>query len=131
MKSLSILVADDDPGILQLMQVCLTSAGHAVACASTGDDALKLLKKQRFDLLITDVLMPDGDGLSVIMDLKNVHSSVRILVISGGGKYFKAKDCVRLAKGLGAHAALFKPFGPPELFAAINRALPAQAPAAS
>jgi two-component system response regulator GlrR len=125
MKPLSILVADDDPGLLQLMQICLANAGHTVACASTGDEALKLLNKQHFDLLVTDVLMPEGDGLNLIMDLKKAHSPVCILVISGGGRYFPAKDCVRLATGLGAHAALFKPFGPPELFEAINRALAA------
>jgi CheY-like chemotaxis protein len=130
MKPLSILVADDVDEVRDLLQGCLTKAGHSVACASTGAMALKMLKEQPFDLLITDVIMPDGDGLSVIMGIKKAHLPVRILVISGGGKYFNAENCVHVAEGLGAHAALFKPFVPQALFGAIDRAMSTEPSAA-
>jgi DNA-binding NtrC family response regulator len=123
MKSLSILVADDAEEIRNLIQGCLTKAGHMVSCVGIGDRALKMLKEQPFDLLITDVIMPDGDGLSVLMEIKKAKLSVRVLAISGGGKYFNAENCIRIAEGLGAHAALFKPFLPQALFGAIDRAM--------
>ena len=123
MKPLSILVADDVDEIRDLIQGCLSKAGHSVTCVGTGDEALKLLKKQPFDLIIADVIMPDGDGLSVIMGIKKANMPVRILVISGGGKYFPAENCIHIAEGLGAHAALFKPFVPQTLFGAIERAM--------
>ena len=127
----SILVADDDEQIVRLTQLCLTNAGHAVECASTGNEAAKLLQHHPFDLLITDVHMPDGDGLDLIMRLTKVSKALRILVITGGGKYFQATDCAHTAKSLGAHATLLKPFNRTQLFEAIDRAIPAQAADAS
>lgn len=128
MKSLSILVADDDDSIRDLIRHCLTRAGHRVVAAASGDQALKLFKTQPFDLLVTDVLMPDGDGLNVIMGVRKVNSAVRILVISGGGKYFQAENCVKIAEGLGADYALFKPFVPQTLLAAVERAMATEPP---
>lgn len=131
MNPLSILLADDDEHIRKLTQLYLTKAGHAVQCASTGDEAAKMLKQHPFELLITDVHMPDGDGLGLIMQLTQNKSPLRILVITGGGKYFQATDCAQMAKGLGAHATLLKPFSQAQLFEAINRAIPAQTADAS
>lgn len=131
MNPLSILVADDDEHILKLTQHYLTKAGHAVQCASTGDEAAKMLKQHPFDLLVTDVNMPDGDGLGLIMQLTKKPSPLRILVITGGGKYFQATDCAHMAKCLGAHATLLKPFNQAQLFEAIDRAIPVQAADAS
>jgi two-component system nitrogen regulation response regulator GlnG len=123
MKDLSILVVDNDEAIRRLLQLCLTRAGHIVACASGGDEALKLIGERHFDLLITDVQMPDGDGLDLIMRIKRAQLELRILVVSGGGAYFQAKDCAHSAKIVGAHAALPKPFVHAELFSAIDRAM--------
>jgi DNA-binding NtrC family response regulator len=117
-------------GIRESVRHTLTKVGHTVMCAATGDRALELLKSQPFDLLITDVIMPEGDGLNVIMGVKKAGLPVRILVISGGGKYFQAENCVRIAEGLGAHAALFKPFAHEDLLAAIQRAVDVESSAA-
>lgn len=120
---LAILVADDVIEIRTVLRSILVKAGHTVVCAASGEDALKLLQAQPFDLLITDVLMPDGDGLGIIMAIRKANLSVRVLVISGGGKHFDAENCVHTAESLGAHAALLKPFGPEALFAAVGRAM--------
>ena len=130
MKPLSILVADDEEHIRDLTQLWLTNAGYTVACASTGSEALKLHGKQHFDLLVTEVIMRDGDGLSVILSRRKARPPVRILAISAGGKYLQAENCVRLAKGLGAHATLFKPFNRQAFLDAGSRALPAASEAA-
>src|SRR5207253_2691574 len=118
---LSILVADDVNEIRNLIQHYLTSAGHTVAGAATGDEALRILKERHFDLLITDVIMPDGDGIGLITELKKLNPAARILVISGGGKYFLANECVAIAERMGAHAALFKPFFRTNLLEAVGR----------
>jgi CheY-like chemotaxis protein len=123
MKPLAIMIADDIAEIQQLVSQWLTTRGHNVACVSTGDAAIKLLDHGHFDLVIADVLMPEGDGLDVIREMKHRSSSSRILAISGGGKYMQAADCVRIAEGLGADAALLKPFNERQLLNGIDRAL--------
>src|SRR5947209_4355019 len=110
MKSLSILVADDEADIRQLVQHWMIEAGHSVTCVSNGTEAAKLLKLYRFDLVVTDVLMPDGDGLQLIDEFKKAQPTTRILAISGGGRYVEGDDCLKIAKGFGAHAAVMKPF---------------------
>jgi CheY-like chemotaxis protein len=130
-KPLSIIVADDVPQIQALVAQWLEPRGHKVVCASTGDETLKLLKKEQFDLVILDVLMPEGDGLDVITELQKRGRSERVLTISGGGKYMPAADCVKLASGLGSHAALLKPFDERQLLDGIERALRTKDPAAA
>jgi len=126
MKSLSVIVADDVEGIQDLVGHWLEESGHVVMCASTGRIASQLLKKQHFDLVITDVLMPDVDGLELILELKHSQPSVRILAISGGGRHMQATDCLKLAKNLGAHALLLKPFNREQLLAAMKLAIPSE-----
>ena|ERR1035437_1329989 len=123
MKPLSIIVADDVSEIQEIVSQWLKPLGHRVVCASTGGETLKLLKNEHFDLVILDVLMPEGDGLDVITELQKKGRSERILTISGGGKYMQAADCVKLASGLGSHAALLKPFDERQLLDGIERAL--------
>ena len=122
MKPLAIIVADDIKEIQNLVAQWLRTRGHEVACVSTGDEVIKLMDTHHFDLVIADVLMPQGDGLDVIRELKHKNSSSRVLAISGGGKYMQAADCVKLAEGLGADAALLKPFDESQLLSGIDRA---------
>lgn len=124
---LSILVVDDEEGIRELLQHWLRRAGHSVACVDNGRAAVRLLQTQHFDLIITDVVMPDGDGFELIAEFRRLRSTARVLAISGGGKYLRGADCLKMARGLGAHAAMMKPFDWEELQAAIGLALPASA----
>lgn len=123
MNAKSILVVDDEEDIRQLLLLWLTEAGHKVQTAVSARDAAQLAEKNVFDLVVTDVLMPDGDGLELISALKTALPSARILAISGGGRYIERDNCLRIARGWGAHAALMKPFGREALFAAIDQAL--------
>jgi YesN/AraC family two-component response regulator len=84
------------------------------------------MKERQFDLVITDVLMPDGDGIDLITELKKVQPSARILAMSGGGRYLEGSDYLKLATGLGAHAAIMKPFTWQQLRAAIEEAIAPQ-----
>lgn len=129
MKRLSILVADDEEAIRSMLQRWFVAAGHTVLCVSSAMEANKLLTRILFDLIVTDVIMPDGDGLQLISEFKQAQPNVRILAISGGGRYMEGSDCLRIAKGLGAHAAVLKPFTQEQLEAGIETALAPETPA--
>lgn len=121
-KTLSILVADDMADIRDLITEWLKPAGHHVERAASGREASALLGRQPFDVLITDVMMPDGDAIGLIKDAKKVRPGVCILAISGGSRYLDASECVKMAQGLGAHATLQKPFTREQLLAGIAQA---------
>ena len=123
MKPLSILVVDDEQEICVLIQQWLVAAGHSVVVASSGLGACAAMKERRFDLVVTDVLMPDGDGLDLIAELKVAQPNARIVAISGGGRYVEGEDYLKLAQGVGAHAAVLKPFEWDRFQSAIDTAL--------
>lgn len=123
MKSLAVLVADDVADIQHIIQCWLSEVGHRVACANTGEEAIRLLRGQPFDLIITDVIMPDGDGLDLIREARSRAPETRILAISGGGRFLKRETCLEMSRGLGAHALLLKPFNREQFMAELNQAL--------
>ena len=117
----SVIVADDTIEIQLLLAMWLRAGGWLVKCASTGNEVTRLLRQQHFDLIVTDMIMPDGDGLDVMAELKRTHSNVPVLAISGGGRHLQAEACLKFAKGLGAHDVLFKPFNREQFMAAVDR----------
>src|SRR5688572_18342931 len=120
MPSLSILVADDEDSIRSLLEHFLTNSGHTVVAVGNAREACEAMSKKTFDLVITDVLMPEGDGLDLITELKKKQPNARILAMSGGGRYLEGSDYLKLAKGLGAHTAMMKPFTFDQLQQAIK-----------
>jgi CheY-like chemotaxis protein len=129
MKSLSVLVADDEEEIRSLLIHWLVGAGHTVTAVANASEARKMTGQQRFDLVVTDVLMPDGDGIQLIKDLKEAQPAARIVAISGGGRYVESTDCLKIARVFGAHAAVMKPFTRDQLLLGIFEAMSPQAPA--
>lgn len=129
MKPLSVLVADDEEEIRALLMHWLVAAGHTVTSVANGTEARKVILQKKFDLVVTDVLMPEGDGIQLINDLKDGQPGARILAISGGGRYVESDDCLKIAKGLGAHAAVMKPFSRDQLLQGVKEALAASSPA--
>lgn len=121
--ALSILVADDEEGIRSLLVHWLQRQGHTVASVGSAVEASTLLGERRFDLVITDIVMPGGDGFELIASFRKAQPTARIVAISGGGKYLQGSDCLKIARGLGANAAVMKPFKWEELQDAIDTAL--------
>lgn len=121
MKSSSILVVDDESGIRELIARILERAGHKVTIAKDGIEATKAVAKQKFDVVLTDVIMPEKDGVEVISELRKAHSDIRIVAMSGGG-HVSLDQYLKIAKGMGAHAVLQKPFTQAELLGAIETA---------
>jgi CheY-like chemotaxis protein len=125
MKSCSILVVDDEPELRDLISRVLVDAGHRVTCAENGEQASRLISGEMFDVVLTDVIMPEKDGMQVITELRRKYPSVRVVVMSGGG-HVPRDQYLKIAKGLGAHAVLEKPFDNIELRRAIESVLPTE-----
>ena len=128
MSPLTILVADDEQDICELLEQWLKPMGHTVLTAHNGTAALKLLATQRADLVVTDVLMPDGDGLTLINGLRQTQPAARVLAISGGGRYMDSKEYLKIAEGFGADAAIMKPFTRDQFISAIGLAMAQREP---
>lgn len=123
MKPCSILVVDDEPGMRDMISQVLTAAGHHVMIAGDGQQAIKLMGEHRFDLVVTDVIMPERDGIEVIGELRRKRPQVRIIAMSGGG-HVPVEQYLKIAKGVGAHAVLEKPFSNRALLDTIEKLLP-------
>jgi len=103
-----ILLADDDPILRATAGAYLADEGHLVSEACDGADALQLLAREPFDLLIVDMLMPDTDGLEVIMQVRRTDQQLPILAISSGGR-MDVSSLLRPAAAFGATATMSKP----------------------
>lgn len=114
-----ILLVDDEPLLRETLKTALQAAGYTVALAPNGEVALKTLAAAPFDLVVTDVLMPETDGLEMIMRIRKQSNNVRIIAMSGGGR-MRNMDMLEFAKSFGADTVIAKPFLPKELIAAIK-----------
>lgn len=114
--SQSILIADDDAQIRRLLRVSLEADGYKVYEAANGDEAIRVACDAPFDLVITDVLMPERDGLEMIMFLRRQAPNAKIIAISGADSGLFLEN----ARGLGASATLAKPFSPSELLREVH-----------
>lgn len=123
MKPLSILVVDDDEPTRRVLQLWLKSQGHRVFGARGGTEALEQIGAHPVDIVVTDILMPEGDGIELIKTLKNTRPKLRVLAISGGGPHVTSASCLQRAHRVGAEALLLKPFQPDQLAAAIGHVL--------
>ncbi len=123
-----ILVIDDDPVIRESLCRVLCREGHSAVEAADGRVGVECLKEQPADLVITDILMPEQDGLETIMKLRRDYPDVRIIAISGGGRY-GSLDILKYAQQFGAAYTLAKPFTPDELLKTVQRALLDEHPA--
>ena len=110
----AILLADDDEVFRAVICRCLRAAGHTVEEAADGKEALKFLAAKTPDIIITDILMPNTDGIELTSAVKRGHPGVRVLAISGR-RQLGSVDLLHLASMLGADATLSKPFAPEQL----------------
>ena len=120
-----ILLVDDDDMSRGAIHKMLERAGYAVESTSDGDEVIRMYGQQAADLVITDLIMPDKDGLEIIQDLRKLNPTVRILAISGGGRV-DANEYLAVARKFGAVEILSKPFTKDELRRAVDAALGAK-----
>jgi CheY-like chemotaxis protein len=115
----SILVIDDNLELRNLLNGALVKLGYLVTIAANGAEAFRAIASKQFDVVITDMLMPERDGIEVIGELRRKQPDARIVAMSGGGRGSR-DHYLQTAKGLGAHAVLGKPFSMSELTATLD-----------
>ena len=116
-----ILAVDDSAAMRQMVGITLTGAGHQVEQANDGREALQIAERQKFDLVITDVNMPNMDGITLVRELRGMESYkfVPLLVLTTEA----TTERKQAGKAAGATGWLVKPFNPERLLATINKVL--------
>ena len=109
-----ILVVDDDHLVRFTIRTALEQAGHQVVEAENGERGLAAFDAAPFDLVITDLLMPEKEGVETVREIRQRSSAVKILAVSGGG-VMKMMDFLAMAEAFGANRSLAKPFTSREL----------------
>jgi DNA-binding NtrC family response regulator len=117
-----ILVVDDDPSIRRTLELLLSRAGYQVTQARDGTEAVRLWREHGGDLVITDLHMPEKDGIQTIIELLSHSPTARIIAMSGGGQT-KRLDLLGNASLLGAVLTIEKPFTITEMMTLVGRAL--------
>jgi CheY-like chemotaxis protein len=127
-----ILVIDDDRQARNVLKQILSRAGYDVVEAQDGAEGVRLFQATPADLVITDILMPEKEGLETIQELRQSAPQVKIIAISGGGEKGNL-NFLRIAEKLGAQQTIQKPFSRQTLLDAVAQVLPvnAEAPAAN
>jgi len=128
-----ILIIDDEAAILLSMQTLLEESGYAVTVARDGKEGIAAFRANPPDLVLTDIIMPEQEGIETIMQMRRTHPHVKIIAMSGGGRIGNA-DFLSIAKNLGADATVAKPFDVEallDLMQSLLTALPAKTLAAA
>jgi CheY-like chemotaxis protein len=118
-----ILVVDDETGIITILREMLLKLDYDVLTASGGAEALEKISMGGVAVVVTDIVMPDMDGLDLISKIQSDYPEVKVIAISGGGAQEGAEEYLRDAKDLGAARCLTKPFMLKELAAMVQEVL--------
>ncbi len=113
----TILVIDDQESIRALLRVALKVAGHEVLEASNGRLGLEVYRERSADLIITDIIMPEMDGLELMLELTRGFLNVKVIAMSGG---LESAGPLNVAKLLGARQTFQKPFDMNQLLSAVR-----------
>jgi CheY-like chemotaxis protein len=117
-----VLVIDDDILVRRTISRILQHGGYEVTLAEDGAKGVAKFRSERPDLVITDIIMPEQEGIETIIQLLRDNPAARIIAVSGGGR-LGSMDFLTVANKLGAAAILRKPFEPAELLGCVERAL--------
>jgi DNA-binding NtrC family response regulator len=117
--SRKVLVVDDDPAVRKSIDRVLTGKGYAVITAENGEEAMRKLNEEKYDLVYTDIRMPGMSGLEVAEQVKARKPWTPVVIITGYPTVDSAKEAVRL----GAYDYVAKPVGPREVINAADGAM--------
>ena len=115
-----ILLVDDDIHFSAMLRQLLEREQYEVLAASDGHQAMELLSDDVPDLVITDLIMPDKDGIELVGELRRLHNGIKIIAISGGSPHLNANGQLKVAKFLGANLTFSKPLVRKEFVSAIK-----------
>jgi CheY-like chemotaxis protein len=122
-----ILVIDDDAVVRETIVFLLQDVGYEVLSAEDGVRGMALFRSEQPDLVITDLIMPEQEGLQTITEMLKDQPNAKIIAISGAARLGKM-DFLKIAEVLGAMDAIRKPFEPAELLATVKNCLAGPAP---
>jgi DNA-binding response OmpR family regulator len=117
-----VLLVEDDKELREMLKLALVRRNFTVQEAENGKAAITHFKPSITDIVVTDLIMPEEDGLKVVIKLREIKPSLKIIAISGGGKVGPG-SYLNLAKALGADAIYSKPFSINDLIAKIEQLL--------
>jgi YesN/AraC family two-component response regulator len=117
-----ILIIDDENAIAVMLKRLVDKAGHESKIASNGNEGLDLFESFQPDLLITDIVMPEKEGLELIFELRRKNPAIKIIAISGGGR-FQYEGYLNSARHLGANLVFQKPLDLKQLMSSISELL--------
>src|SRR4051812_35969313 len=123
-----ILIVDDDRHTCELLRHILETAAHEVQTAYDGNDAAQLFRTQMFDLVMTDIYMPDRDGFDVMRDVRSQQPNVPIIIFTGQRDLHF--DPLKMADRLGADMVMRKPIVPATVLSVVEQVLNGSPPAA-
>lgn len=124
-----ILLVDDDDLVAEAVRFQLEAGGHEVTVARHGGDGLVAFEKGRFDLVISDIFMPEVEGVEFILSLRRLDPEIPIIAMSGGAARQRGApeemgaDYLRMARKLGADRTIAKPFTRPALLSLVDECL--------
>lgn len=110
----SLLLIEDDHDVRETLLELLPSSEYQVYSAPGGNEGIAVFEEKKPSIVITDILMPDREGISVIVEIKKINPKTKIIAISGGGQFNK-HDVLKIAEHIGADKVLAKPFSHEEL----------------
>ena len=117
-----ILIADDQEKIRPMLKILLEPCGHEVTLAINGREALNQFRPDKIDLVITDILMPDMEGIETFRELRKVDADIKIIAMSGGGT-IGAAEYLRMAGMFGAKETIEKPFNVRDMLDIVSECL--------
>lgn len=113
-----IMIVDDDLQIREMLRITLERQGYEVVEAANGVEAVRVYKDQDVDVVITDIVMPEKEGIELIMELKGIDPDVNIIAISGGGR-INPEDYLKWARRFGVGQTFSKPVDRQKLLEAV------------
>ena len=117
-----ILIVDDECEIRKMLQRVLGRSGHELFEASNGEEAMEQLRQESHELVITDIVMPEKEGLETIMQIRRDFPHVKIIAMSGGGRV-AATNYLEMAQRVGADRIFEKPFDRTDVINAVRELL--------
>jgi CheY-like chemotaxis protein len=117
---MKVLVIDDDDRMRRLIGKILRLGGHQVVAAADGVAGMQAFRDERPDVVLTDIIMPEQEGLGTIMMLLRENPKVKVIAVSGGGRVGNV-DILEAARTLGAHDVIAKPFKPRDLLSRVQQ----------
>ncbi len=117
-----ILIIEDDTEVRAYLDSLLDRAGYTTVTAANGKEGVAIFQEGAVDLVITDIIMPEKDGIETIMDMKRSNRDLKIIAISGGGRA-EPENYLHSARLLGADRTIKKPFSNDDILTAVKELL--------